>query len=138
MGTLPWPWPAEQVQAALARQAQAPLELLHAVGGLDDAGLQRQLALADAAASQRERWSLDGQSAYKVATYRVLSYFDAVAVSWIVTTSPEQSIAYASINAVAQPVMTYLRQNGWMGSADGQVSPPPPPVDFPEIGKDRF
>lgn len=140
LATLPWPWPADPVQAALARQAHAPLERLHAAGALDDAELQRQLGLADAAAAEREqqRWSLSARSTYKVATYRVLSYFDAVAVSWIVTTSPEQSLAYASINAVAQPVMTYLRQNGWVGSDTSQAPFPLQPVDFPEIGNDRF
>jgi uncharacterized membrane protein len=128
------------VQQALTAQAHAPLERLHAAGAIDDTEYARQLALADAALAERERqrWSLWTRSAYKVATYRALSYFDAVAVSWIITTSPEQSFAYATINAVAQPIMAYVNEIGWAGSGVGRAAAPLQPVDFPEIGRDRL
>lgn len=137
---LPWPWQMATVRDALTRQAHAPLERLHEAGAIDDAELRRQLALADAALAERERqrWSLWARSAYKVATYRVLSYFDAVAVSWIITTSPEQSFAYATINAVAQPIMAYVNEIGWAGSGVGRAAASLQPVDFPEIGRDRL
>jgi uncharacterized membrane protein len=140
MAELPWPWQAGAVQQALTAQAHAPLERLHAAGAIDDTEHARQLALADAALAERERqrWSLWTRSAYKVATYRALSYFDAVAVSWIITTSPEQSFAYATINAVAQPIMAYVNEIGWAGSGVGRAAAPLQPVDFPEIGRDRL
>jgi uncharacterized membrane protein len=96
--------------------------------------------LADVALAERERqrWSLWARSAYKVATYRVLSYFDAIAVSWIITTSSEQSFAYATINAVAQPIMPYVNEIGWAGSGVGRAAASLQPVDFPEIGSDRL
>jgi uncharacterized membrane protein len=140
LAELPWPWQMAEVRDALTRQADAPLERLRAAGAIDDAELRRQLALADAALAERERqrWSLWLRSAYKVATYRVLSYFDAVAVSWIITTSPEQSLAYATINAVAQPIMAYVNEIGWAGSGVGRAAASLQPADFPEIGSDRL
>lgn len=139
MGQVPRPWPIATVNDALRRQADAPLEQLHALGAIDAAALQQQLALTDAALEERERqrWSLWMRSAYKVATYRVLSYVDAVAVSWIITASPEQSLAYATINAVAQPIMAYVNEIGWAGSGVGRAAASLQPVDFPEIGTDR-
>jgi uncharacterized membrane protein len=137
---MPWPLQTADVQAALIRQAHAPLEQLHAAGAIDDAEYQRQLALTDLALAERERQrlSLWTRSAYKVATYRVLSYFDAVAVSWIITFSPEQSFAYATINAVAQPIMAYVNEIGWAGSGVGRAAASLKPIDFPEIGRDRL
>ena len=78
------------------------------------------------------------RSAYKVATYRALSYVDAVAVSWIITFSAEQSFAYATINAVAQPIMAYANEIGWAGSGVGRAAASLKPIDFPEIGRDRL
>jgi hypothetical protein len=137
---LPWPWQMAAVRDALVSQAHAPLERLRQAGALDDAELQRQLALADATLAERERqrWSLWARSTYKVATYRVLSYFDSVAVSWFITFSPEQSLAYATINAVAQPIMAYANAHGWVGSGAGQGSLSLQPIDFPELGRDRL
>jgi uncharacterized membrane protein len=137
---VPGPMQVADVQAALIRQAHAPLERLHAAGAIDDAEFQRQLAQADAALAERERqrWSLWKRSAYKVATYRALSYVDAITVSWIITFSPEQSFVYATINAVAQPIMAYANEIGWAGSGVGRPTASLLPVDFPEIGRDRL
>ena len=137
---VPWPLQTADVQAALIRQAHAPLERLHAAGAIDDTAYQRQVALADQALAERERQrlSLWTRSAYKVATYRALSYVDAVAVSWIITFSPEQSFAYATINAVAQPIMAYVNEIGWAGSGVGRAAASLKPVDFPEIGRDHL
>jgi hypothetical protein len=130
----------QAVRDALVSQAHAPLERLRQAGAIDDAELKRQLALADATLAERERqrWSLWARSTYKVATYRVLSYFDSVAVSWFITFSPEQSLAYATINAVAQPIMAYANAHGWVGSGAGQGSLSLQPIDFPELGRDRL
>jgi uncharacterized membrane protein len=136
---LPWPERRSEVQAALLRQAHAPLEAMRDAGAIDDAELQRQLDVADAAlaARERQRWSLWVRSAYKIATYRALSFVDAVAVSWVVTASPEQSFAYAGINAVVQPVMAYVNEIGWAGSGVGRPSAALRVVDFAEIGADQ-
>jgi uncharacterized membrane protein len=137
---VPWPWQMAAVHEALTSQVHAPIERLRAAGAIDDTELQRQLALADAwlAERERQRWSLWVRSAYKVATYRILSYFDAIAVSWIITLSPEQSFAYATINAVAQPIMAYVNEIGWAGSGVGRAAAPLQPVDFPDIGRDQL
>jgi len=137
---VPWPWWTREVQAALVRQAYVPLEALRAAGAIDDTELRRQRALADAAMEERERqrWSLWVRSAYKVATYRVLSYVDALVVSGIITFSAAQSFTYATINAVAQPIMAYANEIGWAGSGVGRPSASLQPVDFPEIGRDRL
>jgi hypothetical protein len=137
---VPWPWQMAAVRDALIGQAHAPLERLHEAGAIDDAELRRQLAFADAALAERERqrWSLWARSAYKVTTYRVLSYFDSIAVSWIITFSPELSLTYATINAVAQPIMAYVNEIGWAGSGVGRAAASLQPVDFPEIGRDRL
>jgi hypothetical protein len=136
---LPWPWEMAAVRAVLISQAHA-LKRLHVVGAIDDADLQRQRALADAALAKREgqRWSLWARSAYKVATYRILSYFDAIAVSWIITLSPGQSLTYATINGVAQPIMAYANEIGWAGSGVGRAAASRQPVDFPDLGRDRL
>ncbi len=137
---VPWPWQTATVHEALISQVHAPIEQLRAAGAIDETELQRQLALADAwlAERERQRWSLWVRSAYKVATYRALSYFDAIAVSWLITSSPEQSFAYATINAVAQPIMAYVNEIGWAGSGVGRAPAPLQPVDFPDIGRDRL
>jgi hypothetical protein len=137
---LPWPWEMAAVRAALISQAHAPLERLHAVGAIDDADLQRQRALAGAALAKRERqrWSLWARSAYKVATYRILSYFDTIAVSWIITLSPGQSLTYATINGVAQPIMAYANEIDCAGSGVGRAAASLQPVDFPDLGRDRL
>ena len=67
----------------------------------------------------------------------MLSYVDAVAVSGIITASPGQSFAYATINALAQPVVAYANEIGWAGSGVGRAAASLQPVDFPEIGDDR-
>lgn len=137
---VPWPWRTREAQAALVRQAYVPLEALRAAGAIDDTELRRQRALADAAMAERERqrWSLWVRSAYKIATYRVLSYVDALVVSGIITFSAAQSFTYATINAVAQPIMAYANEIGWAGSGVGRPSASLRPVDFPEIGRDRI
>jgi hypothetical protein len=133
--TLPWPWPGAAVKDALVQQAHAPLLALRAAGAFDDAELQRQLALADAMLVERERqrWSLWQRSAYQATTYRVASYVGALAVSWIITASPAQTVAYATINAVAQPIMAYVNAAG-SGTAQPAATTP---VNFPEIGGDQ-
>jgi uncharacterized membrane protein len=138
LAAVPWPHQIAEVSAELTRGAHAPLELLHAAGALDDAEYDRQLALADAALAEREqlRWSLWLRSAYKVATYRVLSYVDAVVVSGIITFSAAQSLIYATVNAAGQPIMAYANEIGWAGSGVGRPSASLQPVDFPEIGRD--
>ena len=137
---LPWPWPGDVVREARRLQAHGPLLDLRAAGALDDAELQRQLAVVDAMLAERERqrWSLWTRSAYKVATYRIASYVDSLAVSGIITNSPGQTFAYATINAVVQPVMAYVNEIGWANWGVGRASAPLIPVNFPEIGRDRL
>jgi uncharacterized membrane protein len=137
---LPWPWQTEAVAASLARQVQQPLRDLAAAGAIDPLALKRQLALADAALVERERqrWSLLWRSAYKVGTYRVLGYVDAVAVSWLVTASANQGFAYATINAVVQPILAYANELGWAAMGIGRPPAALLPVEFPEIGRDRL
>jgi len=36
--------------------------------------------------------------------------------------SPEQSFVYATINALAQPVMAYVNEIGWAGSGVGRAA----------------
>ena len=138
--TLPWPWQTEAVAASLAQQVQQPLRDLAADGALDPLALKHQLALADAALVERERqrWSLLRRSAYKVGTYRVLGYVDAVAVSWLVTASANQGFAYATINAVVQPLLAYANEIGWAAVGIGRPPAALLPVEFPEIGRDRL
>ena len=134
----PWPWDAETVRAAIIDQAHAPLLALAAVGALEPIALRLHLALADAAlaARERQRWSLWSCSAYKVATYRAASYADSTVVSWLITGSVAQGFAFASINAVARPVMAYVNEIAWANSGIGKAAATLAPVDFPEIGRD--
>jgi uncharacterized membrane protein len=136
--TLPWPWPTDVVQAALIHQAHAPLLSLRATGAIDDAELERQIMLADAELANREqqRWSLWMRSAYKVATYRAASYIDAIVVSGLITANAAQTVTYATINAVAQPIMAYVNEIGWAGSGVGRPPAPLSPVNFPDLGRD--
>jgi uncharacterized membrane protein len=136
---LPWPFPAEAVQIALERQTRAPLEDLAAAGALDQRTLADELREAQAAAAEREhqRWSLWTRSAYKVATYRAASWFDSFGVSWFVTQSVNQGVAFASINAALRPLMAYANEIGWAHSSIGKAPASLLPVNFPEIGRDQ-
>ena len=136
---LPWPFPAEAVQVALERQTHVPLETLAATGALDQSALTEQLHEAEAAAAEREhqRWSLWTRSAYKVATYRAASWFDSFGVSWFVTQSVNQGVAFASINAVLRPMLAYANEIGWAHAALGKAPASLLPVNFPEIGRDQ-
>ena len=71
-------------------------------------------------------------------TYRVLGYIDAVGVSWLVTASANQGIAYATINAVVQPILAYANEIGWAAVGIGRPPAALLPVEFPEIGRDRL
>jgi uncharacterized membrane protein len=132
----PWPWDADATTTALVEQTHAPLLALAAAGALDEPTLRSQLVLADAALTDRERqrWSLWSRSAYKVATYRSASYLDSVAVSWLITGSVGQSMAFATINGLARPVMAYVNEIGWAHSGMGKAPATLLPVEFPEIG----
>ena len=136
---LPWPFPAEAVQVALEQQTHVPLEALAAAGALDQPALAEQLREAEAAATDREhqRWSLWTRSAYKVATYRAASWFDSFGVSWFITQSANQGIAFASINAVLRPMLAYANEIGWAHAAVGKAPASLLPAGFPEIGRDQ-
>ena len=136
---LPWPFPAEAVQVALEQQTRAPLEALAAAGALDPPALAEQLREADAAAAEREhqRWSLWTRSAYKVATYRAASWVDSFGVSWFITQSVNQGVAFASISAVLRPMLAYANEIGWAHAAIGKAPASLLPAGFPEIGRDQ-
>ena len=57
-------------------------------------------------------------------------------VSWLITGSVAQGFAFASINAVARPVMAYVNEIAWANSGIGKAAATLAPVDFPEIGRD--
>jgi uncharacterized membrane protein len=134
---LPWPWDAPAVNAALVDQTQGPLLALAAEGALDAAELRRQMAeaTAEAAVRERQRWSLWSRTAYKVATYRAASYVDSVAVSWLVTGSPGQGFAFATLNAMTRPVMAYVNEIAWARSGIGRAPATLVTRDFPAIGR---
>lgn len=136
--SLPWPWDAEAVNTAIIDQAHAPLMALAAAGALDPAALRQQLAQADEALAirERQRWSLWSRTVYKVATYRAASYVDSAAVSWLITGSVGQGFAFASINAVARPIMAYVNEIAWAHSSIGKAPASLTPVDFADIGPD--
>ena len=136
---LPWPFPAEAVQVALEQQTRAPLETLAAAGALDQPALAEQLREAEGAAADREhqRWSLWTRSAYKVATYRAASWVDSFGVSWFITQSVNQGVAFASLNAVLRPMLAYANEIGWAHAAIGKAPASLLPAGFPEIGRDQ-
>jgi hypothetical protein len=61
-----------------------------------------------------------------------------IAVSWIITLSPGQSLTYATINGVAQPIMAYANEIDCAGSGVGRAAASLQPVDFPDLGRDRL
>jgi hypothetical protein len=136
---LPSPWDRNAVRSALIDQAHAQLVDLAAEGALDEAGLKQQLAAADVALAEREqqRWSLWKRSGYKVATYKVASWIDALAVSWLVTGSATQTLGISVAGSAIRPMLAYANEIGWAHSGIGKAPASLVPVDFPEIGRDR-
>lgn len=136
---LPPPSPASGVQQAIAAQGRDPLARLLADGAIDQAGFDRQLAIAEAQARERETQSLSlwTRSLAKVATYRVASTADTIATTWVVTGQLGQSLAIAAVNAVVKPVIAYANEIGWAGSGVGAAKASLLPASFPEIGVDR-
>jgi len=139
-GRSPWPREREAVAAALIRQAEQPLRDLAAAGALDETGLRRQLALAEAALFEREqqRTSLWWRSAYKVATYRVAGFIDGVVVSLLVTGSVVQTAAMTAVYQVGTPIIAYTNEIGWAAAGVGRPRAALLDVEFPEIGNDRL
>ncbi len=135
---LPWPWQANTVKDALVWQARGPLEDLAANGVLDDTALLHQLALADRALVERERqrWSVWERSAYKVATYRVASFVDTVAVVTLVTGSPATGLGYAGFTAVFKPLVAYANELLWAQAGVGKAPTSLLPANFSDIGRD--
>lgn len=133
---MPSPGQAAAIAAQLAEQTVGSLRMLRAAGILQESEFRTQVALAEQAqaARERQRLSLWTRTAYKVATYRVLSFVDAVGVSWLVTASAGQGFAYAVINAVVQPVLAYGNEILWAGSGVGRAAASLTPVNFPGAG----
>jgi uncharacterized membrane protein len=136
---LPSPWERNAVRSGLIEQAHLPLVELAAEGALDDASLKQQLAAADVALVEREqqRWSLWTRSGYKVATYKVASWVDALAVSWLVTGSATQTLGISVAGSAIRPLLAYANEIGWANSGIGKPPASLVPVGFPEIGRDR-
>jgi len=139
-GRLPWPQEREAVATAVIRQAEQPLRDLAAAGALDEAGLQRQLALAEAAlfAREQQRTSFWWHSAYKVATYRVAGFIDGVVVSLVMTGSIPQTAAMTLVYMVGTPIIAYANEVGWAAAGVGRPREALLDVEFPEIGNDRL
>jgi hypothetical protein len=136
---LPSPWDRNAVRSGLIEQAHLPLVELAAEGALDDASLKQQMAAADVALVDREqqRWSLWKRSGYKVATYKVASWVDALAVSWLVTGSATQTLGISVAGSAIRPLLAYANEIGWANSGIGKPPASLVPVDFAEIGRDR-
>ncbi len=135
---LPWPWQTNAVKDALLWQVRGEMDELAGAGVLGGTELLNQLAQANRALTEREhqRWSLWERSLYKVGTYRIASYVDAVTVSWLVLGNVQQSVGYATLNSMIYPTIAYLNEIAWARSGIGKAPASLLPAGFPEIGRD--
>ncbi len=126
---LPWPGQEQTALAALAARPAAALHALRADGAIGPATLQRQTRAAAASLAERERthWPASTGSLVKEATYQVLYFVGAVGVYWIVAGSAGQSLVYASINSVVQPVLAYSSRKLWAEPATVAPAASPAP-----------
>jgi hypothetical protein len=133
----PWPWDAAAVSAAIVAQARLPLEQLAAAGAIGPAALAHQLAEVDAAMAEPEQQSLSlwSRSFLKVLTYRISSSVDTFATQALVTGSPGQGVAVASIHAVFKPLLAYGNEIYWARSGIGKAPATLLSANFPEIGQ---
>ena len=136
---IPWPWQTSAVTIATIGQTRGQIEALAALGALDEATAAQQLALADAAMAERERqtWSLWARSAYKTVAFRVVSNVDTLGVSWFVTGSPVQSVAYTVLNQLFRPLILYVNEIGWARANVGKAPASLSSVAFAEIGQEQ-
>jgi hypothetical protein len=136
---VPWPWQTSAVTIATIGQTRGQIEALAALGALDGGTAAQQLALADAAMADREQqnWSLWARSAYKTLAFRVVSNVDTLGVSWFVTGSPVQSVAYTVLNQMFRPLILYVNEIGWARANVGKAPASLSSVTFAEIGQEQ-
>ena len=127
--TLPSP-SEEPVHAAVTR-----IRRLQAAGAIDQTEADRLIAAHAASIdAEHQAWSLWKRSAYKIVSYRIAATIDSLAVSWVITGSVYQTLAYAGINIVIKPFLAYANEIAWAGAGVGKPKASLLSADFADIG----
>ena len=127
--TLPSP-SEEPVHAAVTR-----IRRLLAAGAIDQTEADRLIAVhAVSIDVEHQAWSLWKRSAYKIVSYRIAATVDSLAVSWVITGSVYQTLAYAGINIVIKPFLAYANEIAWAGAGVGKPKASLLSADFADIG----